>query len=305
MEQKQPEVKKTLAQRKSEEVKTLEKEEIKALVAEFMKEYFKEVDYINDFNLNMIETHSLSEPKINYVKLMRFITTSLNNLKSLDPEILDDFLIKVYNDMNNLYEYYTEFVKKTKIGKIIYKRDFLEQIKPYRDLVSDVTRVEAQKNGYFTIVKATENEINAMGQPKDENQLKKHKILKKRYVDAVSNYADAKELLVKLNRALIKLEEDAAEEFYSQFEHVRDYFINSLEKVINVKIYYLDKTLWFKAKQSQAIKNFFDRSQIRGEYSTKTFIEYYLRNINIGQSKSDGWHAYLKECLDEWSKLNE
>ena len=304
-EKKKTEKNKTLAQRKNEEVKTLEKEEIRALVADFLKEYFEDIDHINDFNLNFIETNSLTEPKVNYIKLMRFIHTALNNLKSLDPEILDEFLMKVNKDMNNLYEYYQEFIKTTKIGKIIYKRDFLENIKPYLDLVEDVTRTEAQKNGYYGILKSTENEIKAMGQPKGDVAIRKYKGLKKRYVDAVSNYADAKDLLLKLNRALIKLEEDAADEFYSQFEYVRDYFITSLEKIINIKTFYLEKTLWFKAKQSQAIQNFFDRSQIKGDYSTKTFIQYYLKNINVGQSKSDGWHAYLQECLDEWSKDNE
>ncbi len=304
-EKKKPEKKKTLAQRKNEDVKTLEPAEIKALVADFLKEYFKDVDYINDFNLNIIETHSLTEPTVNYIKLMRFIHTALNNLKSLDPDILDSFLMKVNKDMNNMYEYYQEFIKTTKVGKIIYKRDFLENIKPYTDLVEDVTRTEAQKNGYYGILKSTENEIKLMGQPKEKIAIAKYKSLKKRYVDAVSNYADAKELLVKLNRALIKLEEDAADEFYSQFEHVRGYFITSLEKIINIKTYYLEQTLWFKAKESLSIQNFFDRARIKGDYSTKTFIQYYLKNINVGQSKSDGWHAYLQECLDEWSKDNE
>ena len=88
-------------------------------------------------------------------------------------------------------------------------------------------------------------------------------------------------------------------------EHVRDYIITSLEKIIIIKTYYLEQTLWFKAKESQAIENFFETARIKVDYSTKTFIQYYLKNINVGQSKSDGWHAYLQECLDEWSKDNE
>lgn len=284
------------------EIATLDKKQIQELVAKFIQEYFEDIANITKFHINFIEKNELSEPEIEYIKLLRFITTAINNLKALDPEIMDDFMLKVYNDMKTLHELYIDFQKRTKVGKIVYRRDFLEGIKPYRDLVENINRLEGLKNSYYSIIQSTENELSAMKKPKGDAQIAKYKQLKRRNVDAISNYADAKQELVRLNRALIQLENDAADEFFSQFENTRDYYIKSLEKILSIKILYLDKVLWFKAQNSSPIQAFFERAMIKGDYSTKTFIQYYLKNVNIGQSKQDGWHAYLKSCLEEWEK---
>lgn len=279
----------------------MEAVELKELVADFLKGYFVEVDEINSFNIEFLQNNDFMDTKIDYLKLIRFLNTAIDNLKNLDPEILDDFLRKLHGDTSKLYEYYIAFDKNNKISEIIYRRDFLESIKPYRELKAEVEKTETLKNSYFSTMKATENQLSSM-KPKTEAQIKEYKVLKRRNVDAISNYADSKETLQTLNRELIKFEEDSFEEFNRQFFDEKSYYLESLSKIINIKLFYLDKILWIEAQKSQSIQNFFERAQIKGDYSMKTFIEYYLRNINVSQSRSSDWHGYLQKCLELWSE---
>jgi hypothetical protein len=72
---------------------------------------------------------------------------------------------------------------------------------------------------------------------------------------------------------------------------------SALREIIQTKSYYLDKLLWELAADSQTIAKFFRQARIEGDYSTKTFISYYLRNIDINKSSTSDWHNYLREAL--------
>lgn len=73
--------------------------------------------------------------------------------------------------------------------------------------------------------------------------------------------------------------------------------LKKLEKIINVKLYYYEKLLWFKASESYEIKKFFESSNIDGDFSTKTFINYYLKNLDESKSSNGDWLKYLKKIL--------
>jgi hypothetical protein len=60
----------------------------------------------------------------------------------------------------------------------------------------------------------------------------------------------------------------------------------------------LDRLMWVQAQQSKLIEKFFVTSQIKGDFSTKTYIHYYIRNIDPNKS-ADEWHNYLRSVLKE------
>ncbi|GAB6045843.1 hypothetical protein JCM11957_14410 [Caminibacter profundus] len=73
--------------------------------------------------------------------------------------------------------------------------------------------------------------------------------------------------------------------------------LKKLEKIINVKLYYFDKLLWYNASKSNLIVEFFNKSNINGDFSTKTFIKYFLKNIDMSKSHNSDWLIYLQKIL--------
>jgi len=275
----------------------MEEIQIKQLVSTFMKKYFEEVDQITEFNLSFLEKNEFYEPTVNYIKIRRFIATAANNLKALDPKIVEGLLGKLYNDINRLTNYEIEFVKKNKVSSNIFKRDFLGGLKIYQDMANEVRLTESMRDKFYNLMLSTESQLQAMGQPKTKEDINEYKILKRRNVDSLHHYMESKEKLIILHKELIEFEKAVESEFFNQFNEYRNYYIESLEKIINIKTYYFDKLLWAEAKKSEPIRKFFKDAQIKGDYDLKTFIQYYLRNVNVEQTRDTEWHGYLLECL--------
>ena len=92
------------------------------------------------------------------------------------------------------------------------------------------------------------------------------------------------------------------EEFLHCFTQERDEYGEALKRIINTKTYYFDKLLWFEARKSYAIKEFFKKARrtegdVNEELSTKIFIKQYLQTIDSTQAKDIKWHEYLENVI--------
>jgi len=275
----------------------LTQDEIKKIAHDFMQEYFAEVEEIVGFHVEFINENGFIEPSVDYSSLRVFLDTAANDLKSLDPGIFNSLLIKLHSDVASLHNYFTKLTKNLQISKVVYVRDFLENIKLFVDLQDDMKKTDGQKGKYKSLMLQAENQLEAMKEIKTKEDLAKQKNLKRRYADALHKYSECEEELKVIRKKLKYLEEVFQEEFFEQFEQYRDYYLSVLKRVVNVKAYYFDKLLWYNAKDSEIIRKFFKDSKIEGDYETKTFVKYYIRNLNIDQTKEHSWHAYLTEVL--------
>jgi len=275
----------------------IEEEEIGQLVEDFIISYFEIVEQVTGHHLDFIEENELIVPELDFVKLKRFVDTELNNLKNFDPNIAVGLLSKVYKDVENLTKYMTDFNRGTKISGVIFTRDFLNSVKPYQQLVDELTLTKSAADRHQSHMRQTDAQIDAIGIAKTPAEQEALKNLKKKNVDAMHHYMENKDKAKELQMELIELENAMKDEFFGQFEENRDYYLEQLHHIINVKTYYIDKILWHNAKKSDAIHKFFKEAQIKGDYDMKTFIQYYLRNINISKTSKDDWHSYLQECL--------
>ena len=268
------------------------------IVADFMYKFFTDVNDVVEFNLDFLETRGFRPPQIDYFKLRRFINTAINDIKYLDPSLIDGTLNKLYKDVNHLNEYYHNFDRRTKVSSAVFMRDFFGNFKFYEDLQSEIKSTLAMGQGFKNIINTTEAKIKQMGVPRNKDDSLRIKNLKRRNIDAIHNLSKVKDRLQFLRGKAFDLEKLFEDEFYRQFGEYKEYYMENLKLIINTKTFYLDKLLWFKAKDSENVIKFFKNSHIQGNYDTKTFIRYYLKNINLDHAKDGSWHSYLAEVVD-------
>lgn len=271
--------------------------DIADMVADFLADYFAFPQSVVNFHLDYLEENEFIEPEVDYIQIKRFIDSAINHLKSADPELYTGLLFKLSMDVSALQEFYLKFKAENKVSSVVFIRDFLSNVGFYSKLADEAMLEEAKKNEAEGIANTTSNQLQSIPKPSTEEETKEYKALKRRNVDAIHNAATARERLVELRGEMNAFEKKAKVEFENQFHTYIKEFNDAFRGVINTKIYYLEKLLWEKAKASAGIKKFFKKAQIKGALETKTFINYYLRNIDIDKTRSGGWHKYLHDCL--------
>lgn len=279
------------------EIGDISQAELEQFVNAFMERYFDRVNKVVEFNRAFLADNGFSEPDIDFIKLIRFIETAINNLKELEQSFLDGLTGKLYSNVSKLYEYMCDFEKANLVGKIIYTRDFLSTLKPYTELTSEVEKTETLASRYDGVAAHTQAEIDEMGSSKKEEDIKKLKELKRRNVDAIYNSGVQKEKLVVYKRKLLELQELCEAHFFDVFEARKKFYVESLRLIVNTKIYYLNAILWNRAKRSNSIKKFFYEAGIKAEIGLKAYIQYYLKGVDVSKTKNSEWHEYLMDVM--------
>jgi hypothetical protein len=266
-------------------------------VKTFLDNMFNEVRKVVEYEQAFIQQNGLASPNIDYFKLKRFLETAVRNLRAIDNNILTGLVYKLYKDVMDLYEFYGTMVSKTAVPQVIFGRDFLKSLKPYRDMSERIDELKAIKNGYELKMRSLESAMKALEFNMNTEKRQEHKQLKIKYAEATHYFAEARDEIPLLYNKMEDIELAFKEVFLSMFGEYKEYYLGELKNATNAKFYYLDKLLWYKAERSNEIRRFFKDSGIKGGYDTKTFIEYYLRNIDTRKTFDKGWHGYLREIL--------
>jgi hypothetical protein len=221
----------------------------------------------------------------------------------MDDNIMSGLLDKLNKDLDRLFKYYDQFQSKNKISKIIFETNFLPTVKIYIKLKKETEEIRNKKTMYETKMKAAESKVKTY-QEKGLDKLtpeevKEYKQNKKQNADAVHHFAENRDLEAELAKELKKLSDLLQDAFLPRFAQRRDAILVDLKDVINKKSFYLDKALWYYSAESKPILNFFEVSDIRGDFSLKTYLGYYLRNVDMEKSKNSEWHQYLHQVMEE------
>jgi hypothetical protein len=274
-------------------------QEINDEITNFLDSYFEEEDFIIDEELNFLEENSFVEvpSEINYIKLRRFIETAYHNLKNMDPTIEESLVGKLYHDFSNLLVIYVEFLKKTKIVAVVYVRDFLENVPTYVALDESKHEHESTIARMKGVAKNSASTMESMLADGVDEYSKEFKHHRRRNVDAIHEMGVAKEHLIEINKEMNELRDQMQFEFEAEFKLAKDEIKEGFEEIINTKIYYFDNLFWYQASRSPIVRAFFDRAKIEGEFSTKTYLQYYLKSIDIDKTGKGDWHRYLHSVL--------
>ncbi len=262
------------------------------VLEDFLKKYFQQIKEVNDFHFEYLVTNKFKFPKANYIELKKFIDTATNFLMEIDEHILDDLTGKVYQDLNSLYTFYKGIKNKTKYVELIFYQEYLEKKNEYKTLKDEYEKLKIRMEEYNSAISKLEEQLKTLEKGSSE-----YKKVKKNYVDMIYELSKNKDRFYELKDLLESLEKEEELKFFPQFNKLKDLHLKKLEKIINVKLYYFDKLLWHKASNSSAVVKFFETSHIDGDFSTKTFIKYFLKNIDVSKAQNSEWYIYLQKML--------
>jgi hypothetical protein len=271
----------------------LKEEMAQNLIEVFLMKFFGKTREVVEFESNFIATNELIAPDIDYFKLNRFITSAINNLKELDHSLLTGTLGKLYMDVSSLFEFYAHYESQTKIASVVFERDFLESIPEYKYLKTELEDADRSKRHYENTIASLDKKLQTLSNL-DSSEFKK---ARGAMADTLHLLDVAKEKYTFIKSKMDVYNSHLRERFIDIFEAEKAKHTKELQLIINTKSVYLDHLLWHQAERSTPIQRFFKKSDIKGDYDTKTYIDYYMRNINIEQSKDVGWHKYLKDII--------
>ncbi|RAX56672.1 hypothetical protein CCZ01_08805 [Helicobacter monodelphidis] len=233
---------------------------------------------------------SPESPEEDFLKMRRFLLTAYNDIHDIDFNVIDKPLAALKSELDKIFRYYTEF--KTKSGYSVqyaYEKIFLMQQPQYVALIEKIAYIKGrinqaavQEKSLALQIKERERELEKWDSKTKSFAVfeKNLKAMRKRYADLVYFLGKQRDLVAKLVRVRVIFVERFFAIFRESYEPTVKEFEQHLLRVLNVKSAELDKTLWTKAKQSRLVRNFFIKSGIVGTYSSKTFLKYYLRNID-------------------------
>ena len=273
--------------------------EAETLVTGFLDNYFKDIKDVVEFEQDFVETNSLETPLVDYFKLKRFIETSVRNLRAIDNNLLTGLVYKLYKDAMSLYSFYSASTSKVAMPKLIFERDFLRTIKYYKDLELRIEELKSIKYSYEMKMRYLEGSMKKVELEMDGSDAKRKEYanLKLRYAEATHFFAEARDEIPKVYQELEYIEQFFAGIFLDLFEEYKNYYLGELKNSTNAKFYYLDKLIWYKAERSPDIRRFFKEAGIKGSYDARTFINYYIKNIDVKKTFDKSWHTYLKDIL--------
>ena len=265
----------------------------------FFKKYYRII--------NKYEKYLNYHKSLPYKKIKRFIFTAYNNLIEIDMHINDKYLLHVKDSLEELEESYTSLLGEIKhpaeilLEKVFLKKqiEFQKLNKKFETNKKIITESLSTAKSLENKIKQLQAEMSGLSPKSDIYQTKEAELkgYKKSYVDLIDkaqNLKDENSILVK-DITLFK-------EFYKKlfreiFDKKIDILIRILTKELNAITYEFDTILWKNAKNSRAIQHFFKDAKIEGSYSTKTFIRYYLKNLN--SEKMNDKDNELLEILNE------
>ncbi len=275
-------------------------------------------DYFSAFDelLQKYRNIDANAPQVDFLRMRRFLLTAYNDIRDIDGNIIDKSLNTLRSEIDKIFRYFSEFkIKSNYSVKYAYEKIFLTQQPNYNALVekithaqSMITRATLQEKPLALQIKSKEKKLASFTDTKSKAYFvfeKNLKSMRKRYADLVYYIGKQRELLAKLLRVRVIF----IERFFTNFKSIYTPLVKEFEEhlilVLNIKAAELDANLWASAKQSRLVRNFFIKSGIVGTYSSKTFLKYYLRNIDRQKAGANSQKLFaLLEYLESISAKN-
>lgn len=232
-----------------------------------------------------------------FLLIKTFLFTAYNNLVELDPTLGEKSLATLKSDLVKIFKSYSLFKKQTQYTPsflfydIFLKRQvqfmrterLSEEAKQARDAA------ESKEKSIYSLLQSEEAALSTLqaGTKKyleKESEVKKLRGLDMKLLDDIDKNQKKR---VKYETLMEVFKTEHYPAFEEHFLGFRNNTINSLVNILNKRSYELDKVLWEYAKKSGTIKGFFADSGIVGTFSFKTYLKYFLKNIDEEKANSN------------------
>ena len=226
---------------------------------------------------------------LDYIKIRRFLLTAYNNLIEIDYSFENNELLEAKQKLQNAYSLYLYFNSEVEILQKAYERVFLSRQTEYRELYkkmqfnkAEISRLNSKIKALETTISEKNEKIAKISRRSDEYRelINEIKHLKGTMVDAIHRVGK----LTEENQLFINMVDNFYKKYYENFKNIFQEFIDlhkpKLEKIQNVLAYQFDTLIWKKANSSKAIKRFFHQAGIIEEFSSVTFLKYYIKTLD-------------------------
>lgn len=277
-------------------------EEVLSKVKKTLENYFSSFDSLIGNSSKEVD----KQGQLDYFLSKRFLMTAYNNLKNFDPSIHDhkDITEKL-KIIQQLHKAYYNSGEKVNVPQLAFEMIFLRAQPEYVQFVSDKEKYTSRISVLKTAEQSLSSQIrdkasaqkeltkNDKRQAEFQNELKH---LRGNYVDAVDEKATLDEKLAELTDIKVIYTKKYYGCFVGELSKLSKEYQKVIGKILNYKAYELDELIWKNAAKSKHIQAYFDESGIEGDYSTLTFLRYYLNTID--KKKLTDEHGDLFKFLE-------
>lgn len=275
-------------------------------VSEALQNYFNSVDFLMSKQPKTPD----SKAQLDYFLSRRFLITSYNNLKNLDPALHDHKDIKEkLKVLQDLHKAYHTVNDKTSVPEVAFEMIFLRAQPEYIQYIQDkenwinrIAVLATMSESLYPEIQQREAELKKLAK-NDKNRIELEdsiKPLRTNYVDAIHEKAVLTEKLAKMKDLKAIYTEKYFDSFASELSQLSKEYKRVLVKILNNKASELDHEIWKQASKSKLIREHFSDAGIEGDYTTMTYLGYYLNTLDKRQLGDEQielfkFFNYLKE----------
>lgn len=261
-------------------------------VSETLKSYFSHIEDVVGEPPEIINTKA----QLDYFLSKRFLLTSYNNLRGLDPTVYEDKDIKEkLNTIEELQKAYNSVNEKLDVPQLAFEMIFLRVQPEYiqyqknkERCLTNIPTLTSLINSLEPEIKRGEENLKVVNNEKIKIELKeKLKKIRGSYVDAIHERACLTEELAGMEDIKASYTEKYFHDFEKELSILQVKYKDMISRILNYKAYDLDEAIWKNASKSKMIQEFFKESGIKGGYSTKTFLRYYLETLDKSKLKDE------------------
>ncbi len=269
-------------------------------ISDCLDNYFEEViSVIYEYEAEFEEGESLD-----FLLIKRFLNTAYNNLRDIDSTFMDEYLLELRGDLKVLESVYQKFHKKNSVPEVAYETIFLEQQETYQSYkkrmdtnISELYTLKSTVKSLEFQIKDIKQEINNCTITKviesKEMDLKRYN---RYYVDSIHRSGNLKEENIQIKVALEEFEEKYINDFKSIYSEEAKKYNLFIREQLDGYAYEFDKKMWESAEKSGAIRSFFKRANIDDDFSSKTFLKYFIKGLD--ETKFSKEHKRLYSLLE-------
>jgi len=267
--------------------------------------YYQKIDK----TLESYREYDSVKGEFEFLKIRRFLNTTYKNLSEMDSGFITPHLREVRSKLVRLVNIREEFNRKNSSPKVAYDFVFLAVQQDYINAFKEEDLARSEADTLRAMAKAAdqkkkekENLLTTL-KPKDKmfaSVQAEVKAFNKQSVDSVYKGS----VLDQRAQFLARLINDFREKYQDEFIELFKISVEEYEKVIinylNKLAYFFEVLMWEKAKKSEAISGFFEKSGIDGDFSSITYLKYFLKGLNKNQlSHENKKLSILLEHLEE------
>ncbi len=280
------------------------------LVSETIQNYFKPIESFIGKPPEVLNTSK----QLDFFRVERFLMTAYNDLKGLDATLHNHADVKkILEDIRQLQKAYRTLESRLDAPKLAFEMIFLRSQPEYLQFIryneqclNRISILSKMEESLFPDIQAKEEELKLipLDQLEEREALEKElKSLRRYYVDTIHENAQIYEELSSMEDLKAIYTQRFLSEFLSKLMKVGGKYMETLRGILNYRAYEFDQLIWRHAEQSRTIREFLHSAQIDGEYSTLTFLRYYLKTLNQDKlNKEQKELVKLEEYLESLEK---